>query len=844
MDFEKFTNQAKQAFAASQQILQRYKHNQLDIEHILLSFLEQEGSVVSRVLDQTGVNRTTLVAGLERELGGRPQMDGPVPGDQQQVYVTPHTQRVLSLAGTIAQRMGDSFIAGEHVLLAIIEDGQTVAARLLAQGGATAEAVLQALQLVRGTHKVDSEAAESKYEALKKYSRDLTELAREDRLDPVIGRDKEIRRVIQVLSRRTKNNPVLIGEAGVGKTAIVEGLAQAIVKNEVPSILEGKRVLALDLGSMIAGSKYRGEFEERLKAVMDEIRAAQGEIVVFIDELHTVVGAGAAEGAMDASNMLKPALSRGEMQCVGATTLDEYRKHIEKDPALERRFQPIFVDEPTVEDTIEILKGLRPRYEEHHGVTFTDEALEAAAKLSDRYIADRHLPDKAIDVIDEAGSKLRIEIFDLPPRPEKLRTEIAELTEKGTQDAQEGRYDDAAADKAKLDELQAKLPEAEEVWAARPDTDDIVDAEDIAAIVSDWTGIPALKMSEEEANKLLDMEQRLHERVKGQHEAVVAVSEAIRRARAGLKDPRRPIGSFIFLGPTGVGKTELARALAAFLFDDEDAMVRIDMSEYMEKHSVSRLIGAPPGYVGYEEGGQLTEAVRRRPYRVILLDEIEKAHPDVFNILLQVLEDGRLTDNTGRVVDFKNTVVIMTSNIGSQHIRPVSTGGTIGFRLKDKKKDTISAGSEAERQREYERMRDHVIQALEQAFRPELLNRIDEIIVFHSLTEEEILQIVGLMLGRVEESLSDRSIKLHVTEAACELLARRGYDPVYGARPLRREIQKQVENRIADALLRSQFNDGDTIEVGVAEDEIALRVMTTLPPVTPPEPVAVGTDAE
>jgi len=825
MDFERFTNQAKQAFSASQQILQRYKHNQLDIEHILLAFLEQEGAVVPRVLDETGVNRPGLVGSLERELGSRPQVSGPGAGDQQQVYITPHTQRVLDLAGTIAQRMGDSYIAGEHVLLAIVEDGQTAAARLLKQAGLSEEALLRALQSVRGSHRVDSEAAESKYEALKKYSRDLSELAREDRLDPVIGRDKEIRRVIQVLSRRTKNNPVLIGEAGVGKTAIVEGLAQAIVKDEVPSILEGKRVLALDLGGMIAGSKYRGEFEERLKAVMDEIREAQGEIIVFIDELHTVVGAGAAEGAMDASNMLKPALSRGEMQCVGATTLDEYRKNIEKDPALERRFQPIFVDEPSVEDTIEILKGLRPRYEEHHGVKITDDALEAAAKLSDRYISDRQLPDKAIDVIDEAASKLRIEIFDLPPRPEKLREEIATLTSRGAEEAHEGRYDDAARTKQQLDDLQGKLPGAEEAWTGLDEIDDTVDAEDIAQIISDWTGIPALKMFEEEAHKLLDMEQRLHERVKGQHEAIVAVSEAIRRARAGLKDPRRPIGSFIFLGPTGVGKTELAKALAEFLFDDEDAMVRIDMSEYMEKHSVSRLIGAPPGYVGYEEGGQLTEAVRRRPYRVILLDEIEKAHPDVFNILLQILEDGRLTDNTGRVADFKNTVVIMTSNVGSEHIRPVSTGGTIGFQLKDKRKETITAASEEERQRQYEQMRDRVIQALKESFRPELLNRIDEIIVFHSLTEEEILQIVDLMLARVQKALADRNIKLHVTEAGGELLARRGYDPVYGARPLRREIQKQVENRIAGSLLRGEFNDGDTIQVDARDEEIVLSLM-------------------
>ncbi|MEN6545089.1 MAG: AAA family ATPase [Armatimonadia bacterium] len=832
MDFEKFTNQARQVFAESQQILQRYKHNQLDIEHILLAFLEQEGGIVPRILEEAKVNRRAVIGSIERELASRPQAPQPPVGDQQQVYITPHTQRVLTLANTIAERFGDTFVAGEHIFLAILEDGQTAAARLLVQAGMTEEDALKALQAIRGDHRVLDEAAESKYEALAKYSRDLTELAREGKLDPVIGRDREIRRVIQVLSRRTKNNPVLIGEAGVGKTAIVEGLASAIVEGTVPSILEGKRVLALDLGGMIAGSKYRGEFEERLKAVMDEIREAQGEIIVFIDELHTVVGAGAAEGAMDASNMLKPALARGELQAIGATTLDEYRKNIEKDPALERRFQPIVVDEPSVEDTIEILKGLRSRYEEHHGVKITDEALEAAAKLSERYIPDRNLPDKAIDVIDEAGARLRIDIFDLPAKPEKLREDIAALTEKGAEAAQDGRYDEAAETKQKIDELQEKLPAAEQAWADRGDIDDTVDAEDVAAIISDWTGIPALKMFEEEANKLLDMEQRLHERVKGQDEAIVAVSEAIRRARAGLKDPRRPIGSFIFLGPTGVGKTELAKALAEFLFEDENALVRIDMSEYMEKHSVSRLIGAPPGYVGYEEGGQLTEAVRRRPYRVILLDEIEKAHPDVFNILLQVLEDGRLTDNTGRVADFKNTVIIMTSNIGSEHIRPVSTGGTIGFRLEDKKKDTIRARSEEERGRQYEQMRLRVTQALEDAFRPELLNRIDEIIVFHALTEEEILQIVDLMLQRVQQALADRNIKLFVTQAAKELLAHRGYDPVYGARPLRREIQKQVENRIASSLLRGEFNDGDTVQVDGQDNEIKLSLM-----LVPQEPV-------
>lgn len=816
MDFEKFTQQTKQALSGAQQILQRYHHNQLDVEHLLLALLEQEGGLAGRLLEQAQVNLRPVVTSVERELGRRPQVSGSA-GDSGQIFITPAVQRVMDLALTIAGRFGDSFVAVEHVLLAIVEDAQTAAARLLGQAGLTQESLLAALQAVRGDRQVTDEAGDSQYEALEKYSRDLTQMAREDKLDPVIGRDREIRRVIQVLSRRTKNNPVLIGEAGVGKTAVAEGLAQAVVSESVPSILEGKRVLALDLGGMIAGSKYRGEFEERLKAVMDEIRAAQGEIIVFIDELHTVVGAGAAEGAMDASNMLKPALARGELQCVGATTLDEYRKNIEKDPALERRFQPVFVEEPSVEDTVEILRGLRPRYEAHHGVQITDEALVAAARLADRYISDRQLPDKAIDVIDEAASKLRIETFDLPPRPAHLKAEIGRLCAEGAVAAQGGEYERAAETKRRLDELQAQLPAAEAAWEQQNDAAEMVDEDEVAQIIADWTGIPAQRMFEGEAEKLLDMEARLHQRVKGQNEAVCAVSEVIRRARAGLADPRRPLGSFIFLGPTGVGKTELARALAEFLFDDQDAMVRLDMSEYMEKHSVSRLIGAPPGYVGYEEGGQLTEAVRRRPYRVILLDEIEKAHPDVFNILLQVLEDGRLTDNTGRTVDFHQTVIIMTSNIGSEHIRPVS--GSMGFKTGD---DRCSGGDEAGQQ--YERMRERVIEALRDVFRPELLNRIDETIVFHALTSDEILEIVDLMIARVQSALQERGLSLRLSDAARRWLAEKGYDPLYGARPLRREIQKQVENRIASALLRGEFSEGDGIMVDIENETIVLRL--------------------
>ncbi len=803
MDFEKFTNQAKQVLNSSQQILQRYSHTQLDVEHILLALLEQEGGVVPRIIDKLDGDLGALAKQVELELGKRPQVSGG--GDTDQIYITPHIQRVFDLAWEVAQRFGDTYVANEHIFLAIIEDGNTEAGNTLKEAGLTTEAVLTALQSIRGSRQVTDESAEAAYEALERYSRDLTALADEGKLDPVIGRDDEIRRVIQVLSRRTKNNPVLIGEPGVGKTAIVEGLAQQIVAEDVPSILYGKRLLQLDLAGMIAGSKYRGEFEERLKAVMDEIIASQGDIIVFIDELHTVVGAGAAEGAMDASNMLKPALARGELQAIGATTLDEYRKRIEKDAALERRFQPIVVEEPTVEDTIEILRGLREDYESHHGVKILDEALEAAAQLSDRYIQDRFLPDKAIDLIDEAASKLRIDIYDLPPRPESLLEQITQLEEAGSKAAIDGNYAEADRLKAQLDELYAKLPVAERKWSGKQEIDDSVDAEDVAQIVSDWTGIPVLKMFEAEAEKLLSMEDRLHERVKGQHEAVVAVSEAVRRARAGIKDPNRPIGSFIFLGPTGVGKTELAKTLAQFLFDDEEAMVRIDMSEYMEKFSVSRLIGAPPGYVGYEEGGQLTEAVRRRPYRVVLLDEIEKAHPDVFNILLQIFEDGRLTDNAGRTVDFKNTVIIMTSNVGSEFISAPAPDW-----------------DEEQRQGHYEQMRDQVMDRLRVTFRPEFLNRVDEIIVFHALTQDEILQIVNLMMERLQKALQERNIGLRLTDEARTLLAERGYDPEYGARPLRRLIQKAVENPAAGAILRGDFAEGDTILVDAADDEIVL----------------------
>jgi ATP-dependent Clp protease ATP-binding subunit ClpC len=808
MDFARFTSKGRSAVMAAHQLLQRYRHTQLDVEHLLLAMLEMEGGLVPQVLDGLKVDRQALARAVEKDLGARPQVSGPGAGGDQ-IYVTPQAQRVLELALEEAQRFGDTFAGCEHILLAILREGTSAAARLLKQSGLEIERVLSQLKEVRGSHSVTDEEGDEKYQALKRFSRDLTELAAEGKLDPVIGRETEIRRVIQILSRRTKNNPALIGEPGVGKTAIVDGLAQAIIAGNVPETLRDKKVVALDLAGMVAGSKYRGEFEERLKGVMDELRASQGMVIAFIDELHTVVGAGAAEGAMDAGNMLKPALARGEWQCIGATTLDEYRKHIEKDPALERRFQPVFVDEPTVEETVEILKGLRSRYEEHHGVKIGDDALEAAAELADRYITERHLPDKAIDLIDEAGSKLRIEAYELPQPPSALRDEIERLNEEGLRAASEGNYPRAEELKRKTDELTAKLAVAEQKWAEHGgQVNDTVTAEDIAQIVSQWTGIPVMRMFEEEADKLLHMEERLHERVKGQDEAIRAVSECIRRSRAGLSDARRPIGSFIFLGPTGVGKTELAKTLAEFMFNDEEAMVRIDMSEYMEKHSVSRLIGAPPGYVGYEEGGQLTEAVRRRPYRVVLLDEIEKAHPDVFNILLQILEDGRLTDNTGRVVSFANCVLIMTSNIGSHLIQPPPRGAT-----------------PEQRAAHYEEMSAAVFGELQMAFRPELLNRIDEIIVFHPLTEDEIGQIVDLMLGRVRAALAGRHIGLEVTDAAKHLLAVQGYNPEFGARPLRRTIQKLVENPASSAILRGEFSAGDTIVLDAENGSVKLSLL-------------------
>ena len=802
MKQEKFTEQAQEALTLSQQLVQQYHHSQWDVEHILLALLQQDRGLVGDILRELGVDAGAVKQEVVAVLEKSPKITYETP----QIYATPRIAQLLQAAGAEADRLKDEFIGTEHLLIAMAGEQQGEAASVLRRFTIDQEKIYRALQDIRGGHRVTDARAESKYRSLEKYGRDLTEMARQGKLDPVIGREEEIKRVMQILTRRTKNNPVVIGDAGVGKTAIAEGLAQKIAADDVPDSLKGRKVVALDMGALVAGSKFRGEFEERLKAVMDEVRQAQGEVILFIDEIHTVVGAGAAEGAIDASNMLKPALAHGELQCVGATTLDEYRKFIEKDKALERRLQPVFIGEPSIEATIEMLHGLRPRYEAHHKVEISDAALEAAARLGQRYISDRFLPDKAIDLIDEAASKIRIDTQSAPPEVKTLEQRLKQLTNEEEAASQRQEYEHAAQLKSERLRLEEEYNRAKSQWLQQEKIDEVVDEEAIAQLISKWTGIPVSQMLEGEAEKLLHMEERIHERLINQEEAVTAISEAIRRSRAGLKDPRRPIGSFMFLGPTGVGKTELARTLAWFLFDDENAMVRLDMSEYQEKHTVSRLIGAPPGYVGYEEGGQLTEAVRRRPYRVILLDEVEKAHPDVFNSLLQILDDGRLTDGHGRTVDFKNTVVIMTSNTGVELIK---RDMAMGFALQ---KDETKA-----RKQGYEQIKAKVMEAVKKDFRPEFLNRVDEIIVFHELTEEQLRSIIDLMIKDLQKRLADRKLEVELTEKAKLWLVKEGFDPVYGARPLRRAIERHVENPLSTRLLRGEFNPGDTIVIDYGE---------------------------
>ncbi len=805
MRFDRFTERAQEAAQRAAEIIQRYGHNQIDTEHILLALIEQPQGVVTQILDLLKVDAAALTERLDYILRTSPKANI-FGGGAGQIFITPRVKRIIDLANEEANRLKDEYISTEHIFLAILSERSTPAARLMEGAGITRERVYDAIHQIRGGQRVTDPQAESRYRTLEKYSRDLTQSAREGKLDPVIGRDIEILRVIQILSRRTKNNPVLIGEAGVGKTAIVEGLAQKIATNDVPEILMGKRVVSLDLSAMIAGSRFRGEFEERLKAAIEEIQRSAGEVILFIDELHTVVGAGAAQGAMDASNMLKPALARGELQCVGATTLDEYHKHIEKDAALERRFAPVYVEEPSVDDTINMLRGLRDRYEAHHKVHFSDESLVAAAKLSTRYVTDRHLPDKAIDLMDEAAAKLRVALYSLPADLKEMKSDIERLSAEEEQAGLERDYERAAQKKAERLRLEEEFNTRRDQWESEHELDEVVDVNDIAEVVAQWTGIPVTQMMETEAEKLLQMEDRLHERIRGQDEAINAISDAIRRARSGLKDPRRPIGSFIFIGPSGVGKTELAKALAEFMFDDEDALIRIDMSEYREQHTVSRLFGAPPGYVGYEEGGQLTEAVRRRPYRVILFDEIEKAHPEVWNALLQILDDGRLTDGQGRMVDFRNTVLVMTSNLGTEFVRH---SGSLGF---------LQRTGDSEERAEQEKIE----KALKSTFRPEFLNRIDEIITFSALSLDEMREIVDLQMNEVQERLSEHGLIVELTPAARNWLADVGYDPDFGARPLRRALQKHVESPLSVSLLSGEFKSGDTIQVDVAEESNSL----------------------
>jgi ATP-dependent Clp protease ATP-binding subunit ClpC len=804
--WEPFTERARKSIVLAQEEAQRLGNNYIGTEHLLLGIISEGESVAAKVLENLGISLQKVRSEVEAIVG-----KGGKPTNQEMVF-TPRAKRVIELAFEEARNLGHNYIGTEHLLLGLVKEGEGVAARVLSNLGVDPSKIRAEITKLLGVETTPAPPKErTRTPTLDQFGRDLTKMSRENKLDPVIGRHMEIERVIQILSRRTKNNPALLGEPGVGKTAIVEGLAQRISRNDIPDLLKDKRVINLDLAGLVAGTKYRGEFEERLKKVMEEIRMAAGEIILFVDELHTIVGAGAAEGAIDASNILKPALARGELQCIGATTLDEYRKYIEKDAALERRFQPVTVEEPTQEQTIEILKGLRDRYEAHHKVRITDEALVAATKLADRYITDRFLPDKAIDVMDEASSRVRLQSTMPPPDLREVDTKLRQMRQEKDAVIAAQEYERAVQLREKEESLRRQKEKLEKEWeekkASRGSDLNTVTDEDIAHIVSTWTKIPVSKLAEAESQKLLNMEDKIHERIMGQHEAVKAVTRAIRRARAGLKDPKRPSGSFLFLGPTGVGKTELARVLAEFLFDDEESLVRIDMSEYMEKFAVSRLMGAPPGYVGYEEGGQLTEVVRRKPYSVVLLDEIEKAHPDVFNILLQVLEDGRITDSQGRVVDFKNTIIIMTSNIGVRDIGPTTD---IGFR---------STKDEGTEEVQYERMKKKVIDETKKLFKPEFLNRLDELIVFSKLSKAEILEIVDLMMKRVKEEVEAQGRHIEYNDAAKERLGKDGFDPTYGARPLRRAIQRMVEDPLAEEFIRNTFKEGETVMVDADPDD-------------------------
>ena len=806
--FDRFTERAQKVMVYSQEEAVRQNYNYIGTEHILLGILREGEGIAAQVLKNKGIDLITVRQQVEALVGKGQQEVGQVIG------YTPRTKTILELSVEEARSLGQNYIGTEHLLLALIREGEGVAAQILMAMGLNFDSLRQEIVGLMDSEGAKGKRSEASVKGsntpnLNQYGRDLTEMAKEGKLDPIIGREKEIERVIQILSRRTKNNPALIGDPGVGKTAIAEGLAQKIIEGNIPEILKGKRVVTLDLSSMVAGSKYRGEFEERLKNVMNEIRESKN-VILFLDEMHTIIGAGGAEGAIDASNILKPALARGEIQAIGATTLDEYRKHVEKDAALERRFQPVMVGEPTKEEALLILEGLRDKYEAHHKVKITDEALKSAVELSDRYIADRFLPDKAIDLVDEAASKVRIKIFTAPPDLKRLEEELEALEKEKSEAISLQNYERAAELRDRMQHIRQKLEDGRKNWNDKASSkDSVVTEEDIASIVSGWTGIPVTKLAEEESNRLLNLESILHQRVIGQEEAVLAVSKAIKRARVGLKDPKRPVGSFIFLGPTGVGKTELSKALADALFGDENAVIRIDMSEYMEKHTVSKLIGSPPGYVGYEEGGQLTEKVRRKPYSVILLDEIEKAHPDVFNVLLQILDDGRLTDGKGRTVDFKNSVVIMTSNVGVSTIRKQAV---LGF-----------ATSSNEREDAYEKMKENVLEELKKTFRPEFLNRVDEIIVFHQLQEEHIRKIVDLMLKSLLVRIKEMNINVEVTDKARAFLAEKGYDQAYGARPLRRAIQKMVEDQLSEEMLKGEIKPGSEVLVDVEDDKLIFR---------------------